>query len=616
VLALLPTLGSHARATRDRRLGDLFDAVLASSSFPVAFSPKVVCYVAGGLALAGPGKPPCHAFSDGGLFDNNPFGLAVGLFELDYRAHALPMPVPDVGVAYSNPNLYRGKLDKARAPSGGSEPDATGIGAVIQLLRGAIPAAREYELQSLLRQAQRDSVLRLAGDPLVGAARPRLMLSSRSAPILGEQLGSFGAFLGRPFREYDFYTGIYDGLEFVARHFLCGSVPLDQAQTCTDREFASLLTSKVMGLDGLALEVVGWQSLAESAVMPIPTVPVPDAAPVGPVDAWRHTILAAVHNALLPLRVGPFSQPCTRRNDPIGGWTCGTRMDEVLDALSRDTNVVHAARWLRDWCNDPAHANERRLGRCSSDDAFVELVEQPRQHLHGIVQRALNNLDDAENAIRDRGKGEREYSAFTELAYAQYRASSFRYRRGIRRSRIEINPSSAVWDARSFSRFAGSLLVGTLAPNYLTLLGFGQLSGDADAHYSRRVRATSITWGWRPIVVRPHEMFYLSVPLEVSRFGQTSDPDHRRSSVTSGITVGTHVWTLPWFSSLDAGVLFGEHVVNQEPDRERGYRPIASVSGRLFTEKLQVTARWAPSRGWSAGFGLADLNGLLYWWVR
>jgi hypothetical protein len=43
-----------------------------------------------------------------------------------------------------------------------------------------------------------------------------LLLSSRFAPITGSQLGNFGAFLDRPFREYDYYAGVYDASHAIA----------------------------------------------------------------------------------------------------------------------------------------------------------------------------------------------------------------------------------------------------------------------------------------------------------------------------------------------------------------------------------------------------------------
>lgn len=58
--------------------------------------------------------------------------------------------------------------------------------------------------EHLLRQIQR-----IKHDPL---GDRRILLSSRFYPITGSYLGAFGAFFDRPFREFDYYVGVYDGI--------------------------------------------------------------------------------------------------------------------------------------------------------------------------------------------------------------------------------------------------------------------------------------------------------------------------------------------------------------------------------------------------------------------
>ena len=48
----------------------------------------------------------------------------------------------------------------------------------------------------------------------------RILLTRRFAPITGDMLGAFGAFIDQPFREYDYYAGIYDAVYGLA-DFLC-----------------------------------------------------------------------------------------------------------------------------------------------------------------------------------------------------------------------------------------------------------------------------------------------------------------------------------------------------------------------------------------------------------
>ena len=48
----------------------------------------------------------------------------------------------------------------------------------------------------------------------------RILLTKRFAPITGAMLANFGAFLDKPFRQYDYYAGVYDAVYGLA-DFLC-----------------------------------------------------------------------------------------------------------------------------------------------------------------------------------------------------------------------------------------------------------------------------------------------------------------------------------------------------------------------------------------------------------
>ena len=52
----------------------------------------------------------------------------------------------------------------------------------------------------------------------------RILLTRRFAPITGAMLGAFGAFIDKPFREYDYYAGVYDAI-FGLADFLCNHNP-------------------------------------------------------------------------------------------------------------------------------------------------------------------------------------------------------------------------------------------------------------------------------------------------------------------------------------------------------------------------------------------------------
>src|SRR5262249_4295188 len=110
---------------------------------------------------------------------------------------------------FIDPDALRGRLAQvARARADSNPPPATGgIAALLDLFAGAVPAARQYEAQSFARL--------LARAPNV-FERSNIKITDRRFALVGEQLGNFAAFLGKPFREYDFYVGVYDALAFFA----------------------------------------------------------------------------------------------------------------------------------------------------------------------------------------------------------------------------------------------------------------------------------------------------------------------------------------------------------------------------------------------------------------
>lgn len=67
--------------------------------------------------------------------------------------------------------------------------------------------AASLDNEHLLRRIQR-----IKHDPL---GDRRILLSSRFFPLTGAYLGAFGAFFDRPFREFDYYVGIYDGINDI-----------------------------------------------------------------------------------------------------------------------------------------------------------------------------------------------------------------------------------------------------------------------------------------------------------------------------------------------------------------------------------------------------------------
>lgn len=76
-------------------------------------------------------------------------------------------------------------------------------------------------LETLARQSgQTQLALSIAAARMDKLGDRRILLTRRFAPITGAMLGAFGAFVDRPFRDYDYYAGVYDAVYGLA-DFLC-----------------------------------------------------------------------------------------------------------------------------------------------------------------------------------------------------------------------------------------------------------------------------------------------------------------------------------------------------------------------------------------------------------
>lgn len=620
-LALLPALESRATSSRSNRIDALFEAVIASSSFPIAFAPRCLTYARGGLALGRDSlpveSPTCELFNDGGTFDNNPFGLAQRLYELDALRSTQADGARGVVVAYTNPGLLRGKLRSERSVEATSER-RSGIGALVQMIGGTWTSAHEYELQSLLRQQERDREMGRGGSTLPLAAVPDVRRSTRSSPIFGEFLSSFAGFLGRPLREYDFYSGVYDGLRFVAEHFVCqerpttvGPAPRASA-TCTDSVHAQLVRKDVFEMSRTAREVLGWQLALEHGGAPdtVDLRAYPDSTDL---EVKHLAMLARLHNAMRPLRHRPPSAKCGRRADPWTTLLCKEQLDVVFRTLGGgDGRFLKIAGEFCERCR--ADSVARHEGRCVVDERFLDLITDAPRAIDALARMALRNLQDAEDKVQESGTGQRDYGAWTELALMTYLGRNYRYRHG-----FEVNPSSAAWDFSRTSRKFGSVL-GKVLPYSVSVGGRGVARGDPPPQTFSKTQPSPTTWTWHPLALHGVGPTTVSWVAEGTRYAQwrahgTRWDKERRYTLAQGLSLSSHALVPPGLTSIEAGVVWSRHLLRHSAD-EGARLPVYSLAGRLFEDKVQLTWRWSPQRGWVAQAGVADLNGLVYWWLR
>ncbi|TSC31684.1 patatin-like phospholipase family protein [Corallococcus sp. Z5C101001] len=184
--------------------------LLASMSFPIAFAPQMLRTCASN-ASATPGvclptEARSDLFIDGGVFDNTPLRLAVGLARdglreapngrLEWR----PVPRPDVhttpgGITFAFIDPDATEYPVAPPAPTGTAPES--LPAILaEVLAAFVDTARSKELALLLEE-----------EPEIAR---RLTLPRRHFPAAGAPLFAFLGFFETGFRVFDFYLGMYD----------------------------------------------------------------------------------------------------------------------------------------------------------------------------------------------------------------------------------------------------------------------------------------------------------------------------------------------------------------------------------------------------------------------
>lgn len=203
---LLPFTGSYEDDANALR-----PVVLASAAFPVAFPAQPIEHCVSNETAkdaAGACTEPTRVdlFVDGGVFDNNPLGIAYrtarsglqtsgGRVRLREKPDGAAPSDADVVYGYVDPDLRSYPLYTPSVPE--EEPDDDPVVSLITRMGGQMLAdARGHELASLA-----DENIKLLED---------LWMIRAHYPPISELLGAFFGFFERDFRDFDFYLGTYD----------------------------------------------------------------------------------------------------------------------------------------------------------------------------------------------------------------------------------------------------------------------------------------------------------------------------------------------------------------------------------------------------------------------
>lgn len=554
----------------------VFRLSLASSAFPVAFGPMKLSYC-DTVDLTGSSEcrpPHTDLFADGGFFDNNPLDLAFGLHNGLKREGGPLHGKPDPMLIYINPGQLRSPLSDVRKAFE-LPPESYGFAALQEMLAGALPAARQYELQSLARTLERD--------PTYGKAE-WIETTTRAYPIVGEHLGAFAAFLGRPLREYDFYVGMYDAFHFIANRILTGSDP-DSALD----ELGKLIRGDYVDVGVIAPVVMTRIFEHEYPAEGIAEVAVP----------LTHRDDALVMQALVNANRA-LTAPNTRKNCEALGFaealSCRTRFDEVLAGLKRDEEAVDV---FRRWSQHPGCARNVALatasvGSCRAERSMVSLIENPAVFLNVTIEQALHQLASVERHRKDTGQP--SVAFLLELGQLFYPYMVGRYYRG-------ITDRSSVPPVTGWNRLYH------LLPNHLSFdLGIGQPDGGG-------VEAGK-TIGWQPGLFGHHvALTTVLTPLHM-RHGELHGDGRFFGGGSLGVSV---IWNSMLFNAME---LLPVTVMREWGGNGTVWGSEAAVyagGGKLRIAVRHLRDNDLSLQGGestSLHIGIADFNGITYWLTR
>src|SRR6185369_4961626 len=185
-------------------------------------------------------------FIDGGVFDNVPLGAARAIVE-EPEEKKCNASVEGVGCTakksdiasknmyfFISPSTRRHVSDPMKNPLL-REPRTFGLGGILAFVPGFVDTASDYELYTALRKGNWIAYDEKETENSPENSKAKLLVTDRYFPITGAFLGHFGAFLDQPFREFDYYAGVYDTANVLAK-YVCHKKDEDNKDSCLGNE--------------------------------------------------------------------------------------------------------------------------------------------------------------------------------------------------------------------------------------------------------------------------------------------------------------------------------------------------------------------------------------------
>ena len=350
------------RERAEENMNRVRDITLASAAFPYAWAPMELDI---SLALDAHGWPSEHSrdrdrrwYVDGGVFDNNPLGVALNLREhLEERERKATSYAPSCSgqrpeslawdrtvILFTDPDDTRVAWYENQIQPRPVEP-ANAFDNLVRLGTNFLTTGRQYEIESI-------------GRDLESQEQAWIVNTDRAFPIVGSTLGAFGAFLARPFREFDFYVGVYDGYVFAARA-LASERERSQIADVGGRARTLIKNSGLWAADSVAGAVASRLLQEEFGN-------VGRGEPQGDGGSMRRDHRAVIIDAILDIAI---------RQRGTDAW-----FDSLVVGIRRDSVAMRAVEAMAAECDDePCDARHLR-----------DLVGAPTPFLQGMMSEVLN----------------------------------------------------------------------------------------------------------------------------------------------------------------------------------------------------------------------------------
>ncbi len=185
---------------------DVWNLALASSAFPLAFSPVALSYCYP-LELApgqrcDRGRATTEYFSDGGFFDNSPIGVSLDVY--DYEQGKQAEVARPIKLIYINPDSYRSIEQTKQTVI--QDHSVNGLYDYGTYFINSFTTALDNEYRSALKRLSK-----------IDPDKRSFYMTNRFHHLLADLHEHFGAFYAAEYRLHDYLVGVYDAQYLIAQ---------------------------------------------------------------------------------------------------------------------------------------------------------------------------------------------------------------------------------------------------------------------------------------------------------------------------------------------------------------------------------------------------------------